>query len=68
MTDKVRFKCDWCKVNGEIQAEPNESVYAVCERIRTEHNKNSPYCPGDLSTIKLLDAQERNEVTSHAQP
>lgn len=59
MNDKVRFKCDRCRVESWILAAANDSVYVVVERIRAEHDKKSPNCMGDLSTIKLLDAPEK---------
>ena len=52
--ESVRFVCERCQMESAIKVKSDESVYAVCEGILTEHIRNSPSCTGDLSTIKLL--------------
>ena len=58
----VKFVCKRCNVQGLVQVEENEDVYSVCEKVRRDHEWNSPNCMGDLSTIKLLDASEDSNV------
>jgi hypothetical protein len=54
----VRFACKRCNVESSVQTEEGEDVYSVCDKVRREHERNSPNCMGDLSAIKLLDASE----------
>lgn len=52
---RQEFVCERCGVESHIYLDSDESVYVSCEKIRKEHEKWSPECTGDLSTIKLLN-------------
>src|SRR5688500_1673658 len=48
---RQEFSCERCGVESHINLDSYGSVYENCERIRTDHQKWSPECAGDLSTI-----------------
>lgn len=54
-TKRQEFLCDECGLESHIDLNPTDDVYTNCQLIKANHQKWSPECNGDLSTIRLLD-------------
>ena len=61
---RQEFGCDRCGVESHVYLDSDESVYVGCQKIVAEHEKWSPECTGDLSTIRLLKPIEREAETT----
>jgi hypothetical protein len=55
---RQEFICERCGLESNVELAADESVYAACEAIRADHEKWSPECTGDLSTIRLVPKNE----------
>jgi hypothetical protein len=62
---RTEFLCDRCGVESHVFIDKGEDVYSGCQKIVAEHEKWSPECMGDLSTIRLLAPTESSEASHH---
>ena len=54
-TKRQEFVCNECGLESYVDLDPSADVYTNCELIKANHQKWSPECKGDLSTIRLLE-------------
>lgn len=68
-TKRQEFLCNECGLESHVDLDPSADVYTNCELIKVNHQKWSPECKGDLSTIRLLDGltSERSRSRSKKQ-
>ena len=64
---RQEYLCVRCGVESHVDLDSDGSVYENCERIRANHQKRSPECTGDLSTIKLLNGPQRSALQPEQQ-
>ena len=53
-----KFRCDWCRKEGEVPVEPHEDVFSVVYKIKDEHRRLSPTCEIPVSMIRLVSPSE----------